>query len=123
MNAKQIALIALGTFTFGMILAQTKPAGSDRGQITITPPGSQKVITDAPERFTGSVRVQFLFGEASGPVHWWAGDVSTGCALRLAHSSAWPGPDRDGRNGSGAALGRSGSSHVQRRCDLDSTRD
>ena len=59
MNIMQATSIQL--LTFGLLLAQTTPAGSDAGQITITPPESQKVITGAPERFTGSVRVQSFF--------------------------------------------------------------
>jgi quercetin dioxygenase-like cupin family protein len=41
--------------------AQT-PSGNTRdAQITITPAASQSVITGAPNRFTGSVRIQSLF--------------------------------------------------------------
>jgi quercetin dioxygenase-like cupin family protein len=66
MNTKQAASILFGSLTFCLLMSQTTTAGSDAGQITITPPGSQKVITGAPERFTGSVRVQSLF-DASAP--------------------------------------------------------
>jgi quercetin dioxygenase-like cupin family protein len=36
-------------------------AQTNAPQITITPKTAQKVITGAPDRFTGSVRVQSLF--------------------------------------------------------------
>jgi quercetin dioxygenase-like cupin family protein len=40
---------------------KTPPGSTVSAQITITPAASQKVITGAPDRFTGSVRVQSLF--------------------------------------------------------------
>ncbi len=41
-------------------------AQTDKTKITITPTASQTVITGAPDRFTGSVRVQSLF-DANSP--------------------------------------------------------
>jgi quercetin dioxygenase-like cupin family protein len=49
------ALLSLATMPV-VGIAQT-----DNMRITITPASSQKVITGAPDRFTGSVRVQSLF--------------------------------------------------------------
>jgi quercetin dioxygenase-like cupin family protein len=84
MNTKQMALIALWTLPLGLVLAQTTAAGADIDQITITPPGSQKVITGAPERFTGSVRVQSLF-DTTPPGRSSAGQVTFQPGAR----SAW----------------------------------
>lgn len=74
----------MGSLTFGLLLAQTTPSRSDTGQITITPPGSQKKIAGAPERFTGSVRVQSLF-DASSPARASGGQVTFQPGAR----SAW----------------------------------
>jgi hypothetical protein len=75
MNTRHAASMLLGSLTFGLLLAQTTPAGADGSQISITPPGSQKVITSAPERFTGSVRVQSLF-DACAPARSIGGGVT-----------------------------------------------
>jgi quercetin dioxygenase-like cupin family protein len=53
-------------------------------QITITPTTSQKVITGAPDRFTGSVRVQSLF-DAKEPARSSGGQVTFQAGAR----SAW----------------------------------
>jgi quercetin dioxygenase-like cupin family protein len=84
MNTNQMALIAVAAVTFGLILARTTAASPDAGQITITSPGSQKVITGAPERFTGIVRVQSLF-DAKHPSRWSGGQVTFQPSAR----SAW----------------------------------
>src|SRR5437773_11458740 len=59
-------------------------AQSGSTQISITPTSSQKVIAGAPDRFTGSVRVQFLFA-AKEPAR------SSGGQVRFQHGarSAW----------------------------------
>jgi quercetin dioxygenase-like cupin family protein len=44
-----------------LLLASALAAQMTAAQITITPTNSQKVISGAPDRFTGSVRVQSLF--------------------------------------------------------------
>jgi quercetin dioxygenase-like cupin family protein len=44
-----------------LLLASAVAAHMTAAQITITPTNSQKVISGAPDRFTGSVRVQSLF--------------------------------------------------------------
>jgi quercetin dioxygenase-like cupin family protein len=44
-----------------LLLASALAARTTAAQITITPANSQKVISGAPDRFTGSVRVQSLF--------------------------------------------------------------
>jgi len=49
------ALLLASLLVPGTLAAQTTAA------ITITPTNSQKVISGAPDRFTGSVRVQSLF--------------------------------------------------------------
>jgi len=49
-------------------------AQSGSKQISITPTSSQKVIAGAPDRFTGSVRVQFLF-DAKEPARSSGGQV------------------------------------------------
>jgi quercetin dioxygenase-like cupin family protein len=51
------AILLLSGAITGIAVAQT---GAQ--QITITPSAKQKVIAGSPERFTGSVRVQSLFG-------------------------------------------------------------
>src|SRR6266478_6207757 len=53
-------------------------------EITITPTSSQKVITGAPDRFTGSVRVQSLF-DAKEPARSSGGQVTFQPGAR----SAW----------------------------------
>jgi quercetin dioxygenase-like cupin family protein len=54
------AFIAVGR-PVSSTAAQTASTKSSDKQITITPTTSQQVITGAPDRFTGSVRVQSLF--------------------------------------------------------------
>ena len=51
-----LAILLLSVVITGVAAAQTSAP-----QITITPTTAQKVITGAPDRFTGSVRVQSLF--------------------------------------------------------------
>ena len=59
-------------------------AQTDGTQISITPTTAQKVITGAPDRFTGSVRVQSLF-DAKEPAHSSGGQVTFQPGAR----SAW----------------------------------
>jgi quercetin dioxygenase-like cupin family protein len=59
-------------------------AQTDGTQISITPTTAQKVITGAPDRFTGSVRVQSLF-DAKKPAHSSGGQVTFQPGAR----SAW----------------------------------
>jgi quercetin dioxygenase-like cupin family protein len=59
-------------------------AQTDSTQITITPTSSQKVIAGAPDRFTGSVRVQSLF-DAKEPARSTGGKVTFQPGAR----SAW----------------------------------
>ena len=72
------ALLSLATMPV-VGIAQT---GST--QITITPTSSQKIITGAPDRFTGSVRVQTLF-DAKKPARSTGGQVTFQPGAR----SAW----------------------------------
>jgi quercetin dioxygenase-like cupin family protein len=44
-----------------LLVPVTLAAQTTAGQITITPANSQRVISGAPDRFTGSVRVRSLF--------------------------------------------------------------
>ncbi len=74
MIRKQPTFIVACLLPWGLALAQTSPADLDSEQITITPPPSQKVITGAPDRFTGSVRVRSLF-DANSPARSTAGEV------------------------------------------------
>jgi quercetin dioxygenase-like cupin family protein len=61
------------------------PSGNTRdAQITITPAASQSVITGAPDRFTGSVRIQTLF-DAKEPARSSGGKVTFQPGAR----SAW----------------------------------
>jgi quercetin dioxygenase-like cupin family protein len=46
---------------WSMAAAQTSSGGAGSSQIAITPETAQTVITGAPDRFTGSVRVESLF--------------------------------------------------------------
>lgn len=55
-NSITVSAVLLLSVSAGVATAQ--PSAS---QITITPSTAQKVITGAPDRFTGSVRVQSLF--------------------------------------------------------------
>jgi quercetin dioxygenase-like cupin family protein len=59
-------------------------AQTDSTRITITPTSSQKVIAGAPDRFTGSVRVQSLF-DAKEPARSSGGQVTFQPGAR----SAW----------------------------------
>lgn len=59
-------------------------AQSGKTTISITPAAAQKVITGAPERFTGSVRVQSLF-DPQGPTRSSGGQVTFQPGAR----SAW----------------------------------
>jgi hypothetical protein len=47
--------------TWSTAAAQSSSTSADSTRITVTPASSQKVIAGAPDRFTGSVRVQSLF--------------------------------------------------------------
>jgi quercetin dioxygenase-like cupin family protein len=81
---KQPTFIAASLLPLGFALAQTSPTDSRSGQITITRPPSQKVITGAPDRFTGSVRVRSLF-DAKSPARSTGGEVTFQPGAR----SAW----------------------------------
>jgi quercetin dioxygenase-like cupin family protein len=59
-------------------------AQTDSTQITITPTSSQKIITGAPDRFSGSVRIQSLF-DAKAPARSSGGQVTFQPGAR----SAW----------------------------------
>lgn len=84
MNRKQAIFTTACLVCLGFALAQTSPADLHSGQITITPPASQKVITGAPDRFTGSVRVRSLF-DAKPPARSSGGEVTFQPGAR----SAW----------------------------------
>lgn len=68
----------------GTAAAQTQSGSAVSAQITITPAASQNVITGAPDRFTGSVRVQSLF-DAKKPARSSGGKVTFQPGAR----SAW----------------------------------
>src|SRR5260370_4464623 len=72
------ALLSLATMPV-VGIAQT-----DRTRITITQTSSQKVIAGAPDRFTGTVRVQSLF-DAKEPARSSGGQVT----FRPGARSAW----------------------------------
>jgi quercetin dioxygenase-like cupin family protein len=84
MNRKQAAFITAYLLPFGFALAQTSLSDPHAGQIKITTPASQKVITGAPDRFTGSVRVRSLF-DAKSPARSTGGEVTFQPGAR----SAW----------------------------------
>jgi len=84
MIRKQPTFITACLLPLSFALAQTSPADLHSGQITITPPASQKVITGAPHRFTGSVRVRSLF-DAKSPARSSGGEVT----FRPGARSAW----------------------------------
>jgi quercetin dioxygenase-like cupin family protein len=84
MNRKQAAFIAASLLPWGFALAQTSPSDSHSGRIKVTSPASQKVITGAPDRFTGSVRVRSLF-DAKSPARSTGGEVTFQPGAR----SAW----------------------------------
>jgi hypothetical protein len=65
-------------------LAQTSSTDPHSGQITVTPPVSQKVIAGSPNRFTGSVRVRSLF-DAKSPARSPGGEMTFQPGAR----SAW----------------------------------
>jgi quercetin dioxygenase-like cupin family protein len=73
-----VALLSLATMPV-VGIAQTGSA-----QITITPTTAQKIITGAPDRFTGSVHVQSLF-DAKEPSRSTGGQVTFEAGAR----SAW----------------------------------
>jgi quercetin dioxygenase-like cupin family protein len=75
MIRKQPTFIAACLLPLGFAIAQTSPEDFHSGQITITPPASQKVIPGAPDRFTGSVRVRSLF-DAKSPARSTGGEVT-----------------------------------------------
>ena len=75
MIRKQPTFIVACLLPWGLALTQTSAADLDSGHITITPPPSQKAITGAPDRFTGSVRVRSLF-DAKFPARSTAGEVT-----------------------------------------------
>jgi quercetin dioxygenase-like cupin family protein len=81
---KQPTFVAASLLPLGFALAQTSPTDPQSGQITITPPRSQKVITGAPDRFTGSVHVRSLF-DAKSPARSTGGEVTFQPGAR----SAW----------------------------------
>jgi quercetin dioxygenase-like cupin family protein len=70
--------------TWNTAAAQPSSTSNANSQITITPTVSQKVITGAPDRFTGSVRVQSLF-DAKEPMRSSGGQVTFQPGAR----SAW----------------------------------
>src|ERR1700687_743537 len=71
-------------FLYLAILPVAGIAQTGSTQITITPTSSQKIITGAPDRFTGSVRVQSLF-DAKEPARSSGGQVKFQPGAR----SAW----------------------------------
>jgi quercetin dioxygenase-like cupin family protein len=84
MNRKQPAFTGACLLPLGFALAQTSPTDPHCGQITVTPPVSQKVIAGSPNRFTGSVRVRSLF-DAKSPAPSTGGEVTFQPGAR----SAW----------------------------------
>src|SRR5260370_2329309 len=66
-------------------------AQSGSTQISITPTSSQKVIAGAPDRFTGTVRVQSLF-DAKEPARSSGGQVTFQPGARSAWHTQPPGP-------------------------------
>jgi quercetin dioxygenase-like cupin family protein len=64
--------------------AQSSSSNADSTRITVAPTSSQKVIAGAPDRFTGSVRVQSLF-DAQVPARSSGGQVTFQPGAR----SAW----------------------------------
>jgi quercetin dioxygenase-like cupin family protein len=79
-----VALTAVPQSTCSTATAQSSSSTAASTQITITPTNSQKVITGAPDRFTGSVRVQSLF-DAKEPARSTGGQVTFQPGAR----SAW----------------------------------
>jgi len=76
--------------TWSAAAGQSSSSSADSTRITITPTSSQKVIAGAPDRFTGSVRVQSLF-DAKEPARSSGGQVTfqpeldrLGTPIRLA---------------------------------------
>jgi quercetin dioxygenase-like cupin family protein len=70
--------------TWSTAAAQSSSSSAASTRITITPTSSQKVIAGAPDRFTGSVRVQSLF-DAKEPARSSGGQVTFQAGAR----SAW----------------------------------
>ena len=70
--------------TWTTAVAQSSSSSAVGAQISITPTTAQKVITGAPERFTGSVRIQSLF-DAKEPARSSGGQVTFQPGAR----SAW----------------------------------
>jgi len=70
--------------TWSTAAAQSSSSSADSTRITITPTSSQKVIAGAPDRFTGTVRVQSLF-DAKEPARSSGGQVT----FRPGARSAW----------------------------------
>ncbi len=70
--------------TLTTAVAQSSSSSAVGAQITVTATSSQKVITGAPDRFTGSVRVQSLF-DAKEPIRSSGGQVTFQPGAR----SAW----------------------------------
>src|SRR4030088_2872454 len=87
---KALLLFVAGTLatasqsTWTTAAAQSLSSSAESTQISITPTTAQKVITGAPERFTGSVRVQSLF-DANKPARSTGGLVTFQPGAR----SAW----------------------------------
>ena len=87
---KALLLFVAGTLatasqsTWTKAAAQSLSSSAESTQISITPTTAQKVITGAPERFTGSVRVQSLF-DANKPARSTGGLVTFQPGAR----SAW----------------------------------
>jgi quercetin dioxygenase-like cupin family protein len=79
-----VALAATCQSTYSTATAQSSSSSAASTQITITPTNSQQVITGAPDRFTGSVRVQSLF-DAKEPARSTGGQVTFQPGAR----SAW----------------------------------
>src|ERR1700760_3560543 len=78
------ALATAWLLTWNMASAQSSSSSTDNTQISITPATAQKVITGAPDRFTGSVHVQSLF-DARKPARSSGGQVTFQPGAR----SAW----------------------------------
>src|SRR5260370_11286437 len=70
--------------TWNTAAAESSSSSADSTHISITPTTAQKVITGAPDRFTGSVRVQSLF-DAKEPARSSGGQVTFQPGAR----SAW----------------------------------
>jgi quercetin dioxygenase-like cupin family protein len=69
------ALATAWQSTWNTTSAQSSSSSTDSPQISITPTTAQKIITGAPDHFTGSVRVQSLF-DARQPARSSGGQVT-----------------------------------------------